>query len=841
MTASTSVSFSARRANFWRTSPVESARPPRSFNEYPHKPSASSFLGVRCPLICADFSNYPKTLIQGLQINGILVNKRNKGHATRRLTGASNSGARLALAQGLSAMKKARWRQIEAVFAEAVELPLEESRAYLDRVCEGDEELRREVDMLLESDRKAHGHIGSAVGIAAASFAVQMQREYSAAQIGQRIGPYEIVREIGRGGMGAVYQAVRIDDQYIRSVAIKFIAQGMDTPDALARFRTERQILATLQHPNIAGLLDGGTTADGRPYIVMEYIEGEPLLDYCRKRNLSVHDRLGLFCSLCSAVHHAHQMLVIHRDIKPANVLVTDGGIAKLLDFGIAKLLTPELVIGGADSTQTVMRRMTPQYASPEQIRGDSLTTATDVYSLGVLLYEMLTYHSPYRITGQTGAEVERVVCDSEPLRLSTAARQDARLRRQLSGDLENIMAMALRKEPQRRYSSVQQFADDIQRFMSGLPVSAREDTIFYLAGKLVRRNLLASAAFGMLALSIAAGWYATYRQVQRSEARFQEVRKLANVVLLEFHRKIQDLPGATPARELLVRTALEYLNKLSHDAADDASLQWELSQAYEQVGDVQGDPEGPNLGQFGEALQSYSKALSLVAPLAEKRRDYESLSCTAWLHFKCGDLELRTKGVNEAIASYHRGLNAAKAAKVLDDHGADDLLVNAYIRLANAKSRLGSSTEALKDAHLAAQAADVAAPHGKSGNANLAKTRLLIGNLLWLQGDLQGAWSRYQEAVNWLEPMADANPENPLILEELEEAYRRCGDLQGNPSYFHFGDVEKAGFYHKKALHLAEQLAARDPKNAMARASLSVALRRMGSVQRVVRARSGD
>ena len=173
------------------------------------------------------------------------------------------------------------------------------------------------------------------------------------------------------------------------------------------------------------------------------------------------------------------------------------------------------------------------------------------------------------------------------------------------------------------------------KRFMSGLPVSAREDTIFYLAGKLVRRNLLASAAFGMLALSIAAGWYATYRQVQRSEAQFQEVRKLANVVLLDFHKKIQDLPGATPARELLVRTALEYLNKLSHDAADDASLQWELSQAYEQVGDVQGDPEGPNLGQFGEALQSYSKALSLVAPLAEKRRDFESLSCTAWLHFQ--------------------------------------------------------------------------------------------------------------------------------------------------------------------------------------------------------------
>jgi serine/threonine protein kinase len=343
-------------------------------------------------------------------------------------------------------MNKERWRQIEAVFAEAVELPADDSRAYLDRVCEGDEDLRREVDMLLESDRKAQGQIGSAVGVAAASFAVQMQRDYSASQIGQRIGPYEIVREIGRGGMGSVYQAVRIDDQYIRSVAIKFIAQGMDTADALARFRTERQILATLQHPNIAGLLDGGTTTDGRPYIVMEYIEGEPLLDYCRKRSLSVNERLELFCSLCSGVHHAHQMLVIHRDIKPGNVLVTAGGIPKLLDFGIAKLLTPELADTGIETTKTVLRRMTPQYASPEQIRGEGLTTATDIYSLGVLLYEMLTYNSPYRTTGQPSQDVEKLVCESEPARLSTAVRTDARLRRQLSGDLENIVGMGLGK-----------------------------------------------------------------------------------------------------------------------------------------------------------------------------------------------------------------------------------------------------------------------------------------------------------------------------------------------------------------------------------------------------------
>ena len=733
-------------------------------------------------------------------------------------------------------MTKERWQQIEAVFAEAVELPADESRAYLDRACHGDDDLRREVDLLLESDRTAQGHVGSAVGQAAAAFAVQMQRDYSASQIGQRIGPYEIVREIGRGGMGSVYQAVRIDDQYIRSVAIKLIAHGMDSDDALARFRTERQILATLQHPNIAGLLDGGTTADGRPYIVMEYIEGEPILEYCRKRNLSVSERLGLFCALCSAVHHAHQMLVIHRDIKPANVLVTEAGIPKLLDFGIAKLLTPELVIGGASTTKTLMRRMTPQYASPEQVRGEGLTTATDIYSLGVLLYEMLTHSSPYRITGQSSVDVERLVCESEPMRLSASAPSDARLRRQLSGDLDNVVAMALRKEPQRRYGSVQQFADDVQRYTQGMPVSAREDTIFYLAGKLVRRNLLASAAFGLLALSIAAGWFATYREAKRTEARFMEVRKLANFVLSDFQKSIQHLPGATPARELLVRTALEYLNNLSKDApSNDPTFQWELSQAYEQVGDVQGDLSGPNLGQFREALVSYDKALALVGPLAEKSQSYDTLSCAAWLHYKRGDLEVRIVNVAAAIRSYTEGLKLAeKIDNTLHDSRTDDLFVNGYLRLANARTRLSAVGPALEDANRAAEAADRAALYRKDGGtASLANTRLLVGNLLWMRGDLQGAWSRYREAVAWLEKLVETEPDEPSHLKDLEEAYRRCGDLQGNPAYFHFGDLEKAQLYHRKALRIAEQLAARDPNDAMARAELSVALRRMAAVVR--------
>ena len=732
-------------------------------------------------------------------------------------------------------MEPQRWRRVEEIFLEAAELPAAEASAFLDGVCDGDLDLRREVESLLESDPGAHQRLSAAIEDAAVRIGAIIGSS-PANYIGQFVGPYQIVREIGRGGMGAVYQAVRADDQYLRSVAIKFIAHGMDTPESVARFRTERQILATLQHPNIAALLDGGTTEDGRPYIVMEYIEGERLLDYCRQRNLSVPDRLELFRALCGAVHHAHQMLVIHRDIKPANVLVTADGIPKLLDFGIAKLLAPELVPGGAEETETSLRRLTPQYASPEQIRGEPLTTASDVYSLGVLLYEMLTFVSPYGITGRTSHEIERAVCNSEPQKLSAAARGNLRLRGQLSGDLENIVAMVLRKEPGRRYASAQQLSDEILRYLKGLPVSAREDTLFYLASKLVRRNRAASAAFALLAISVVAGWTATIRQARRSEARFQEVRKLANAVLFDFHGRIQNLPGSTPVREHLVRTALEYLNNLSQDAAGDLSLQWELSQAYEQVGDAQGDPEGPSLGQFTEALSSYRKALALVEGIAERRRDWQVLSCMTWLHYKSGDLELRTAGGSQAAESYIRGLKvAADARRELDDHRSDGLLLNGYQRISNARLQSGDSDSALENARLAAAAADRAAemPGGPGAQADIAKTRLLLGNILWLRGDLPGAWKHYQDAVASLEQLVEAHPGALGYLQDLEDAYRRSGELQGNPAYFHFGNSDRAESYLRKALQIAEQLVARDPQNAQAQAQLSRVLRRLGAVLR--------
>jgi eukaryotic-like serine/threonine-protein kinase len=733
-------------------------------------------------------------------------------------------------------MDAERWRRIEDLFMDAVEMSPTEASRYLDRVCNGDTELRREVDLLLESDRQAQGGLQSAVQQAAVSLRQQIDNS-SPVYVGRRIGPYEIVREIGRGGMGAVYHAVRVDEQYLRSVAIKFIAHGMSSDEARARFLRERQILATLQHPNIAALLDGGTTEDGLPYIVMEFIEGEPLTAYCRRKELSIPERLELFVSLCSAVQHAHQALVIHRDIKPSNVLVTPDGVPKLLDFGIAKLMAGDFIPGDRRDTRTEFRRLTPQYASPEQIRGETLTTATDIYSLGVLLYEVLTFESPYRITGRTSQEIERAVCDSEPLRLTAAARQDPKLRRMLAGDLENIVLMALRKEPERRYPTVQQFADDISRYLKGLPVSAREETLFYLASKLIRRNRLAAAAFALLALSLVFGWMATIRESRRTQARFNELRKIANVMLYDVNRQIAPLPGATPARELLVATALEYLNSLSRDASNDLSLQWEISQAYEQIGDVQGDPDGPNLGKSRDALESYSKARSMVEAIAAKRSDYEVLSCLTWLNYKYGDLEQRNLSAAQAVATYEKGLRVAlRVQSEIKDPRADDLVRNGYQKISTAQMRLGATGKALESARLALEAAKRSAARptaGPGAKGNLARAQLLFGNVLWIRGDLQGASREYAAAVTRMEELRELLPENPSVLAELEEAYRRSGDLQGNPSYFHFGNTELAREFHQKALVIAQKLAERDPRNAQAQSRLSVAYRRIGAVSR--------
>jgi serine/threonine protein kinase len=732
-------------------------------------------------------------------------------------------------------MAAARKKLIDEIFLTAADMSPEEASRYVETACNGDAALIAEVEALLSSDRLSQGNIGMVVMEAAGRFTGDRTQDLRKKWIGRRIGQYSIVGEIGRGGMGAVYRAVRADDQYRRAVAVKVIAQGFLTPEALARFRTERQILATLQHPNIAALLDGGETEDGAPYIVLEYIEGEPLLDYCRNRKLGVPHRLELFRALCSAVQHAHQLLVIHRDIKPGNVLVTNDGVPKLLDFGIAKLLTTDVIPGAITNTRTVQRVLTPQYASPEQIRGEQLTTASDVYSLGVLLYELLTSSSPYRTTGKAPVDLGRIVCESHPLRLTAAPIQDARLRRQLSGDLENIVAMALRKEPERRYQSVQQFSDDIGRFLQGLPVSAREDTLLYVVSKLVKRNKLATAAFALLAISIVIGWLTAINEHRRTEERFQEVRKLANTMLFDLSRDIESLPGSTQVREKLVRTGLDYLSRLSTQS-EDLSLLWDVSQGYERIGDVQGDPDGPNLGLTRDALNSYRKAMTLVQTVVRQRRDYETLSCLVWLHYKCGDLESRVAGATRAIDDYNKGLEVAAAmGRELSHERTDELLRQGFQRLSMAQMQAGLRKGAIESAQKATEAAvrTAAARPGSGSEATVARTVVQLGNVLWLQGDLNHAAERFETAIATYERLLKESPGDNTLLQDLADAYRRAGDLRGNPAQFHFGDPKMAEQYHRKSLQIAERFVLRDPRDAKAQSRYAVGLRRLGAVTR--------
>src|SRR4029077_6398714 len=320
--------------------------------------------------------------------------------------------------------------------------------------------------------------------------------------------------EIGRGGMGAVFLAERADDEYQKRVAIKLIKRGMDTDSVLRHFRNERQILASFDHPNIARLFDGGTTENGLPYFVMECVEGLAIDRYCNTHGLSISERLKLFLEVCAAVSYAHRHTVIHRDIKPSNILVTSEGIPKLLDFGIAKLLHTD---GDAATivTATGLRVMTPEYGSPEQLEGRPVTAATDVYSLGMVLYQVLTGRSPYDFKSRSPVEIARAITETEPKKPSTAiAISDGSFKSQipnpklLRGDLDNVVLMALRKDPARRYQSAEQLSEDIRRYLEGLPVVARKDTIGYRSAKFLRRNpILAAAATMCLLLTLAVGW----------------------------------------------------------------------------------------------------------------------------------------------------------------------------------------------------------------------------------------------------------------------------------------------------------------------------------------------
>jgi non-specific serine/threonine protein kinase/serine/threonine-protein kinase len=573
---------------------------------------------------------------------------------------------------------KTNWQRLNQLFAWALNLEPAEQAAFLDNHCAP--ELRDEVRHMLAADRELASRKFLDGDLFAVTARVLASSEFKPERTGTLIGPYRIVREIGRGGMGTVYLAERQD--FKQRVALKIINRGMETAEVVSRFKREREVLAGLNHPNIARLFDGGATEDGRPFLVMEMVEGLRITEFCDQHRLGLHQRLALFCKVCAAVSFAHQSLIVHRDLKPGNILVTSEGEPKLLDFGIAKLLTPNR---NGNTTETGYHLFTPDCASPEQIRGARITTASDVYSLGILLYKLLTHAFPYDIEHRAPLEIMRIVCETEPRRPSDAAALTRRgnssstaqeqvvwsrsrklIEQSLKGDLDNILLKALRKDPAERYSSVEQFMEDLRRHMVGRPISARSPTFRYRIGKFLLRNRMRLAAATVSMLAVFIGLSATIWQASvatheraRAERQFNNVRNLANTLLTDFDEEIGNLPGAYPVRIKLARASSEYLAGLALEANDPAVLK-ELAEAHRRLADVYGF----SLGNVEEAKRHARSSVDVARRVVALAPDDPAAKM---LLAKCMEFEtdqqdcVRSWQIKKEIVGLNRDIIAAR------------------------------------------------------------------------------------------------------------------------------------------------------------------------------------
>src|SRR5579863_6707700 len=476
--------------------------------------------------------------------------------------------------------------RVQELFHEVADLPPADRARYFGE-RQVDEETRQEVESLLAFD-SASSSLDQAVSIVASRALPQLEGK------GWRAGPSRLLDVSGRGGMGAVYLAERADGEVTQRLAVKLLPPGAGDP-LRERFLQERQILASLAHPNIARMLDAGHLASGQPFLAMEYVAGKPIDAFAEGLNL--RQKVALFLKVCAATAYLHRNLIVHRDLKPSNILVTSEGEPKLLDFGIAKILDV-----ATDVTVTGMRMLTPDYASPEQVMGGRVTTATDIYSLGAVLYLLLTGKRAHEFEGHSAEAIARTVTSREVTRPSHWAPA-------LKGDLESILFKALRKDPQERYGTVEQFADDLAAFLESRTVRARSGNAWYRGRKFVRRYCVSLTAGAFVIASLSAGVYVANRQRLVAERRFGQLRQLAHQVIFDLYDTIDRLPGAIDAQTKLVATGTQYLAGLAADAIRDKQLALETADSYIQLARIQGVPAWNNLGQYAESLENLSKA----------------------------------------------------------------------------------------------------------------------------------------------------------------------------------------------------------------------------------------
>lgn len=723
-------------------------------------------------------------------------------------------------------MTPERWQEVQRVFHDALERPAEVRVAFVADACGEDLQLRAEVVSLLSSAEVGKDFLESPVAPAAEV-------------LPDRIGPYRVLGRLGHGGMGEVYLADRADEQFRKKVALKVVRQGLDA-DAVRRFRQERQILAGLEHPNIARLLDGGDTGDGRPYVVLEYVEGKNLLEWSDVRGLNVAERVALFRTVCGAVQFAHQNLVVHRDLKPANILVTEDGTPKLLDFGIAKLLNAGLAQGPPDVTQAERRLLTPDYASPEQLRGERITTASDVYALGVVLFELLTGRRPS--SGATGNGAGLVRPDEEPEKPSAVAPPGRR--REIAGDLDTIVLKALRKEPSRRYASAEQLAEDLRRHAVGLPVTARRDTLGYRAGKFVKRHRLGAGAAAVVLVTLVGGIVATARQARiareekaRADRRFEDVRRLSNAFLFEFHDAIAPLPGSIPARELIVRRALEYLGTLAREAAGDRDLQRELAAAYEKLAEVQGVSGGAGLGDSAGALASLKAAVQIRESLVAS--EPTSLVDRGLLAKTLGPFGATLAATGDSPGSLVASRRAVSLLETVVSEAPGDAqarraLAGAHFYLSNRLSSEGDPAGTLAEmgkALVIYGQLSAALPADLGLRRAVALCHKYIasvhGDELNPRQDPAAALAGYTRSLAIEAELLARDPANALYKRDLSHSWGGCGE-----ALFRLGRKAEGAEAYRKAIALRTELVAADPKNSGVRHSLARAFMNLGHHQ---------
>jgi eukaryotic-like serine/threonine-protein kinase len=736
--------------------------------------------------------------------------------------------------RGLTASELA---DLQAIFEEATHADVEARRAILASRCDGRPRLQAEIEALLASHDRLGDFLDAPASVVEDGDAGDSPDRL---RIGSLVGPYRLIEQIGEGGMGNVYLAERADGLFTHRVAIKVTRTSVRDGDTARRFRAERQILASLQHPNIVTLLDGGATPIGEAYLVMEYVAGVPITRHCRAGKLTLEQRLQLVRQVAGAVQFAHQRGIVHRDLKPGNILVTNEGIPKVLDFGVAKLLESSVAV---DSTVTraFPGPLTPNYASPEQLRGLPVTTACDVYALGVLTYEVVTGVRPYDTSGKTLDEVLNLVLETEPSRPSAAGMtgsDDAPVyaRARLKGDLDAVVLKAMSKEADRRYGSAGELADDLERFLSGKPVVAREPSMGYMIRRLAGRNkaIVSIAGAAALAVLVALGVAVWQRHVAvqaqaRAERRFSETRQLANALIFKIHDAVAPLAGSTPVRETIVSEALAYLERLEAESGGDESLQLELSRAYRQIGYIQGNPGAANLGNRSEALKQYEKARRLGLPLAVKAGATPgAISNLVNIDVVMLPLVARTYGIEAAAVLGREAVAYAESAVRLSDvKEARSLLGRALFGIASVYHPTPESIPHWERALEHYERELAAYPQETEHQRNVALVCKYLGGVYESSHDYATNLKLQRRALELDERRYAAAPANRMTQFDLAVSLSTVGTAMEFA-----GKDDEAAVLYARSLDIRQRLSDSDPKDVLARGKTGYVQMRLALVE---------